>query len=141
MWLEYLRIAQRVLRAHKFRSFLTVLSITIGAVSIVVMSALAQSGLSSLKRGIEEGGGARMMFVERKPPERAENKAASWSKGITMQDRDAIFSSLPHVTGKSMYSSLWRRDVLADSGVNGRIDTVAADAGMIPLYKMKIAQG
>jgi putative ABC transport system permease protein len=141
MWLEYLRIAQKVLRAHKFRSFLTVLSITIGAFSIVVMSSLAESGLNSLKKGIEEVGGARMMFIERKPPERAENKAVSWSKGITIQDRDTLFASLPHVIGKSMYSSLWRRDVLADSGNSGRVDVVAADAGMIPLYKMKLAEG
>jgi putative ABC transport system permease protein len=90
MWIEYLKIAQKVLRTHKFRSFLTVLSITIGAFSIVVMSSLAESGLRSLAKGIEELGGARMMFVERKPPERAELKASSWTKGITLQDRDAI---------------------------------------------------
>jgi putative ABC transport system permease protein len=141
MWIEYLRIAQKVLRAHKFRSFLTVLSITIGAFSIVVMSSLAESGLRTLSKGLEELGGARMMFVERKPPERAESKAVSWSKGLTIQDRDVLFGALPHVSGKSMYSSLWRRDVLADSGLSGRIDVVAADGGMIPLYKMKLGQG
>ena len=45
VWFEYLNIARKVLVAHKFRSLLTVLSITIGAFSIVVMSSLAQSGL------------------------------------------------------------------------------------------------
>lgn len=38
MWIEYLRIALGVLRAHKFRSLLTVASITIGAFSIVLMT-------------------------------------------------------------------------------------------------------
>jgi len=52
MWLEYINIARKVLVAHKFRSLLTVLSITIGAFSIVVMSSLAESGLSSLARGL-----------------------------------------------------------------------------------------
>lgn len=141
MWLEYLRIAQKVLRAHKFRSFLTVLSITIGAFSIVVMSSLAESGLSSLARGIEDLGGARLMFVERKPPERAEKKGVSYTKGITLQDREAVFDALPHLIGNSMYASLWRRDVLADSGLSGRTDIVAADAGMIPMYKMKLDRG
>ena len=37
MWLEYLRIAQKVLRTHKFRSVLTVLSITIGVASVVLI--------------------------------------------------------------------------------------------------------
>jgi putative ABC transport system permease protein len=141
MWLEYLRIAQKVLRAHKFRSFLTVLSITIGAFSIVVMSSLAESGLSSLARGIEDLGGARLMFVEKKPAERAEKKGVSYTKGLTVQDRDTVFASLPHISGKSMYASLWRRDVLADSGITGRTDLVAADGGMISMYKMKLDHG
>src|SRR5579885_792780 len=141
MWIEYLRIAQKVLRAHKFRSFLTVLSITIGAFSIVVMSSLAESGLSSLARGIEDLGGARLMFVERKPPERAEKKGVSYTKGITLQDREVVFDSLPHLTGNSMYASLWMRDVLADSGTSGRTTIVASDAGMIPMYKMKLDRG
>ena len=46
MWFEYLKIAQKVLRAHKFRSALTVLSITVGAFSIVLMTSLAESGRS-----------------------------------------------------------------------------------------------
>ena len=141
MWLEYLRIAARVLRAHKFRSFLTVLSITIGAFSIVVMSSLAESGLSSLKRGIEDIGGSRLLFVDKKPPERAEAKAVSWTRGITLQDRDAIFGALPHLDGKSMYASLWRRDEVADSGVTGRSDLVADDGGMIGMYHMKLERG
>jgi len=57
MWLEYLIIARKVLFAHKFRSLLTVLSITIGAFSIVLMSSLAQSGSTTLFRSIEELGG------------------------------------------------------------------------------------
>jgi putative ABC transport system permease protein len=40
-----------------------------------------------------------------------------------------------------MYAPLWRRDVLGDSGVTNRTDLVAADSGMIPLFKMKLAKG
>ena len=64
MWFEYLIIARKVLYGHKFRSLLTVLSITIGAFSIVLMSSLAQSGLTTLFRGIEELGGGRLLFIE-----------------------------------------------------------------------------
>jgi putative ABC transport system permease protein len=141
MWLEYLRIAQKVLRAHKFRSLLTVLSITIGAFSIVVMSSLAESGLSSLARGLEDLGGGRILWIAGKKPERQEGKGASYGKGITIQDRDVLFSALPYITGRTMYSPLWRRDVAGDSGVTARTDVVASDAGMIALYHMKMARG
>ena len=63
MWLEYIRIATRVLRAHLFRSSLTVLSITLGALSIVLMTSLVKSGLATLMRGIEDMGGARIIMV------------------------------------------------------------------------------
>src|SRR5437870_9768599 len=104
MWLEYLRIAQKVLRTHKFRSILTVLSITIGAFSIVLMSSLAESGLATLSRGIEDLGGGRLVDVGAKNPERAENKRASYADGLTLADRDVLFSALPHVVERSMFS-------------------------------------
>src|SRR2546430_1881550 len=64
MWFEYLRVAQKALRAHKFRSLLTVLSITIGAFSIVLMSSLAESGLATLSKGVE-GRGSRALALGR----------------------------------------------------------------------------
>ena len=94
MWIEYLRIAQKVLRTHKFRSILTVLSITIGAFSIVLMSSLAQSGLTTLMRNIEEIGGARLLFISPKKPLRMERKAESYSSGITLADRDLLYGAL-----------------------------------------------
>ncbi len=141
MFFEYLRIAQKVLRAHKFRSLLTVLSITIGAFSIVVMSSLAESGLTTLAKGIEDLGGARLIDVGMKPPERAEQKANSYSRGITLADRDLIFEAAPHVVERSMYTPLWRKDVAADSGMVGRTDLVAGDGGFLDLFKMRLAKG
>jgi putative ABC transport system permease protein len=117
------------------------LSITIGAFSIVVMSSLAESGLTTLAKGIEDLGGARLIDVQVKPPERAENKQANYSRGMTMADRDIIFASLPHVVERSMYTPLWRKDVVGDSGVVGRTDVVAGDGGMLALFKMRLARG
>ncbi len=141
MWLEYLRIARKVLWAHRFRSLLTVLSVTFGAFSIVLMSSLAESGLATLSKGIEDLGGARLVDVGVKNPERAEGKTASYSRGITVADRDLLFSAVPHVVEKSMFSELWRRDVAGDSGVLTRTDVVAADAGFLDLFRMRLAHG
>src|SRR5260370_40747719 len=101
MWFEYLNIARKVLVAHKFRLLLTVLSITIGAFSIVLMSSLAQSGSTTLFRAIEELGGGRIIMVGPKEVEREEGKASSYTRGITLQDRDVIYDSVPHVVQKT----------------------------------------
>jgi putative ABC transport system permease protein len=141
MWLEYLRIARTVLWAHRFRSTLTVLSVMFGAFSIVLMSSLAESGLSTLARGIEDLGGARLLDIAVKVPERAENKTASYSGGMTVADRDVLFSALPHVADHSMFATLWRKDVSSDAGVLSRSDTVGADAGFLDLFHMRMGEG
>ncbi|HEY7955888.1 MAG: ABC transporter permease [Polyangia bacterium] len=141
MVFEYLRIAQKVLRAHKFRSLLTVLSITIGAFSIVVMSSLAGSGMKTLSNGIEDLGGARLILVVPKKPERAEDKQASYHKGLTIEDRDLLFSSVPRLAGHTMYTTLDRKDAVGDNGTTARTDLVASDADMIDLFHMRMARG
>src|SRR5258706_8281148 len=137
MWLEYLRIAQKVLRAHKFRSLLTVLSITIGAFSIVVMSSLAQSGSTTLFRSIEELGGGRILMIVPKEAEREEAKQASYSRGITVQDRDLLFERLPHIIQRTMFSRIGRKDVVADNGKMWRTDVVAGDGGFVDSMKLE----
>jgi putative ABC transport system permease protein len=61
MW-ETIRLALRTLRANPFRTLLTMLSVTIGTFSIVVMLSLAQSGHKTLSRAIEEIGGMRLVL-------------------------------------------------------------------------------
>jgi len=141
MWLEYLRIARKVLWAHRFRSLLTVLSVTFGAFSIVLMSSLAESGLNTLAKGLEDLGGARLVDVGANKPERAENKMVSYSRGITVEDREVLFQAVPFVVERSMFSELWRRDVAGDSGVFTRTDVVAADGGFLDLFRMRLARG
>ena len=138
---EYLRIAARALAGHKFRSLLTVLSITLGAFAIVLMTSLAESGLQTLMRGIEDLGGSRLIMIESKKPERAEQKAQSYTRGLTIADRDLLKSALPGVEARTLYAPLWRKDILGDSGVLTRTDFVLADGGFFELFKMKIVAG
>ena len=138
---DYLRVATKALIAHPFRSLLTVMSIFIGAFSIVLMTSLAESGLQTLSKGIEDLGGARLIDVAGKPPERAEKKRESYWRGMTAADRDVLFSSLPHVVDRSLFSTVGRRDMVGDSGVTSRTDVVAADAGFLNLFKMRLAKG
>src|SRR5262245_58386010 len=112
LFLEYPRMGWRALKAHKFRSALTVLSITIGAFSIVLMSSLGQSGLVSLCRSIDDLGGGRIVMIVPRAPQRAEGKIASYMHGITFADRDVLWEALPHLEGQSMFANRDRRDVL-----------------------------
>jgi putative ABC transport system permease protein len=141
MWIEYLRIARRALSSHKFRSALTVLSITIGAFSIVLMSSLAQSGSTTLFRSFEELGGGRIIMVGPKEVEREEAKASSYTRGLTIQDRDLLYAAVPHVIERTMFSRLGRKDAIADGGKMIRTDVVAGDGGFFDSMKLQIAKG
>lgn len=142
MHLEYLRIALGVLRARKMRSALTVLSIAVGACSIVVMSSLARSGQATLTAGLEELGGARLIDVSAKPPERAEDKAGSYFEGLTERDRDLIFSAVPHVVDRAMFAVMSpSREASGDGGALHNTDLVASDSGLLSLFHMRVGRG
>ncbi|MDB4968773.1 MAG: Macrolide-specific ABC-type efflux carrier [Myxococcales bacterium] len=141
MWLEYFKIARKVLVAHKFRSLLTVLSITIGAFSIVLMSSLAQSGMATLSADIEELGGGRLLYIWPKPSEREEAKRVSYSRGLTKDDRDALLERLPHVVDRTMFTTLNGRDVLLDDGKLIQTDIVGGDGDFFSALHMQAVRG
>lgn len=138
---EVLRAAASSLLGSRGRSVLTVLSITIGAFAIVLMSSLADSGLRTLERGIEELGGARILFVAQKKPERGEAKQSAYEPGLKLTDRDNVFRDVPHVASVSMFSRMRRADVLSDSGAKASTDLLAVDGGFFAAFNMKVARG
>src|SRR5215207_7597086 len=111
IFLEFLRVGWTVIRAHKFRSALTLLSIAIGTFSIVLMASLASSATATIARGLEELGGARMVMFFPKSPEKAERKRASYSRGLTLDDADALRGRVPHVQYHDVHNHLGRREV------------------------------
>jgi putative ABC transport system permease protein len=70
-----------------------------------------------------------------------ERKAESYTSGITLADRDLLYQALPHVATHSTYTQRNRRDVIGDTGETARADMVAGDAGILDIYKMKLAKG
>jgi putative ABC transport system permease protein len=141
LWFEYLNIARKVLVAHKFRSLLTVLSITIGAFSIVLMSSLAQSGSTTLLHDIQDLGGARLIGIFPHPPEREEGKASSYTHGITVPDRDVLFSSVPHLEGHTMWTRWGNKDIIADNGRMYRARVFAGDGDWFDTNKLEVGDG
>lgn len=138
---ETVRIAVGALGASRGRSVLTVLSITIGAFAIVVMSSLAESGLRTMERGIEELGGARMLLVVQKTPERGEAKQYAYSQGLSLNARDRVFRDLPHVRDLSLFARVGKKEVLAASGARATTDVVATDTQFFDVFRMRVAHG
>jgi putative ABC transport system permease protein len=140
VWLEHLRIAAGVLRAHKVRSLLTVVSITIGAFSIVLMTSLADSGLKTLFVGIEELGGSRLLSVWRKSPDAMEARQLSYTRGLTRQDAEAL-RGIPHLRDVTQLVTLRNKVLHADTGAQVAGDIVAGDGRFFSFFRYRAAQG
>ena len=139
--LAYVRIALRVLRAHKLRSLLTVVSITIGAFSIVLMTSLADGGLQTLIADVEEMGGARLLLVTPDQPDKMKDKAGLSRGYFSDDDRAALMASLPHLKEKTWYAELSEQEVTADNGRTVTADSLASDTGFLQTFGMHIAKG
>ncbi len=139
---ENLRVAARSLWLHRVRSALTVLSVTSGCFAIVFMSSLAQSAFETLRRGVEELGGARIVLIVPKEPERAsEVRARSYPRGLTERDHDLLAARLPHVRDHSLYASLGKKSVRSDSGKELQADLIAADERFLDAFHMAVQWG
>jgi putative ABC transport system permease protein len=134
-------LAARALLAHRFRAALTLLSVFIGALAIVLMSSLAQSGFATIKRSIEEVGGARLILIVPKEPERARAKAKAYRTGLTDDDRERSLAGVPHVLDATRFASLRTHDVTADDGASAQADLVAGDQRFVEALHFRIGQG
>lgn len=137
----YVRIALRVLLAHKLRSSLTVVSITIGAFAIVLMTSLADGGLQTLIADVEEVGGARLLLVAPDEPEKMKDKRNLSPGYFTNDDRAALMAALPHLAEHTWYAELGELEVTGDNGVSRSCDGLASDTGFLSAFGMKIDKG
>jgi putative ABC transport system permease protein len=94
-----------------------------------------------LKRGIEDLGGARIILVFPKMPEKGEAKQFAYGRGMTLAERDRAFEGIPTVAGVSMYSNLGKKEVIAESGARAHPYVVAADARFFGVFNMRLARG
>jgi putative ABC transport system permease protein len=149
IFVEFLRVGWTVIRAHKFRSALTLLSIAIGTFSIVLMASLASSAAATISRGLEDLGGARMIVFFPKRPEKAEKKAASYSRGLTVDDADALRGRIPHVRYFEVHRGMGEREIsdASQQGLAGAppvrksADLLAANPDFFGAFGMNIVAG
>ncbi|HKO93421.1 MAG TPA: ABC transporter permease [Polyangiaceae bacterium] len=135
------RVAAKSLWAHRFRSALSLLSIAIGAFAIVLMSSLAESGFQTLRRGIEELGGARLLLVVPKQPERAKSKAEAYDTRLTRLDHEVVLAGVPYIDQHCRYTTLHDKNVIGDSGLSLKADLVAADSRFFDFFSLPLSAG
>lgn len=141
MLFENLKLSLKSLWAHKMRSFLTVLSITIGVAAIVAMTSLAKSGLATLTRGIEEIGGTRFIWIVPDEPEIAPEKRGSYARRMTMGDRDAIAGAVDSLESIVASKRFYHVNVSASGAAPVRTTLLATEPSYFAAYKMRLARG
>lgn len=139
---EFLRLALRTLRTYRLRSSLTVLAITIATSSIILLVSLAQSGLATLAKGIEEVGGTRFIMLWQDSPKKAANKQGNYQGGLKYSDAQALRSRIPYIeriTG--IYNSEQNVPVRIPGRAEQKTDMVGADRLFLPSFAMKVLHG
>jgi putative ABC transport system permease protein len=141
MLVENLRLSLRQLWAHKLRSFLTVLSITIGAAAIVAMTSLAQSGLATLTRGIEEIGGTRFIWIIPDEPKHAKDKRDHYLRKLTLGDREALGAAIPNLESIVATYKFYNSAVSAPGRPATITTLLATEPSYFSAYKMTLMSG
>jgi putative ABC transport system permease protein len=140
LFFEFLRVGWTVIALHKFRSALTLLSIAIGTFSVVLMSSLAASGTTTLQKGLEDLGGARMVILFPKDPEKAERKRTSYTRGLTLADAEALRGRIPHVLALGMMKRGGHQEVERE-GMGARADLMGVNQDFLAAFTMRLAAG
>ena len=138
---EFLRLSLRQIWAHKLRSFLTVLSITIGAASIVAMTSLAQSGLATLTRGVEDIGGTRFITIFADQPKKAKAKRGNHPHRLSIGDRDALAAALPDLAAIVASINFYSSPVSAVAAPAVITSVLATEPNYFGAYKMRLGYG
>lgn len=113
----------------------------IGTASIIAMSSLAQSGLSTLVRGVEDLGGTRFIMVLSEPPRLAARKADHWLHGLTLGDRDAIRKALPDAEFLLALNHAYHVPVRAAGTEAVSVSVLATDPPYFAAYKLRPGLG
>jgi len=100
---ESLRLAFGTFRAHKLRSFLTILGVLIGVFTIIAVVSVITGLNNSIARDIEALGSNTLYVSKYKPGIVMGNRPASERnrKGITFEDAQAIAESCPAIVAIS----------------------------------------
>ena len=141
MILETALLALRTLRGNAFRTILTMLSVTIGAFSIVVMLSLAQSGQKTLSAEIEQIGGMQMvLWIPSEGETASARDRAVYDRGFTDIDL-ASLKEVPYLKDVASEATYGSEAVWATADNRSTADIVGVGVGVLEILNWKVAQG
>lgn len=141
MLLETALLALRTLRGNLFRTVLTMLSVTIGTFSIVVMLSLAQSGQKTLSQAIEQVGGMRMVIWIPSEGEAASARdKAVYDRGFTDEDLAAL-KQVPYLAAIATEATYGSESIWATADNAEKADVVGVDQGVLEMLGWKTSFG
>jgi putative ABC transport system permease protein len=131
--LETAGLALRTLRGNAFRTLLTMLSVTIGAFSIVVMLSLAESGQKTLSRAIEEIGGMRMvLWIPSEGRQLTERERSIYDRGFTDRDIETL-REIPYVAAVSSESTYGSEEIWETADNRAKADICGVREGLLEI--------
>jgi len=142
---EILRMAFESLRAHKFRSFLTVLGIVIGVAVVIIIASLLTGVRQSIVQMIEEYGTNNIYAFHLSTGIQAGPRDASerQRKPLTEEDGEAIARLAPavEIVAPNLFVA-WRDSTITYKGTNyrrGGVEGVTGD--MASAVNISVSQG
>jgi putative ABC transport system permease protein len=141
MIFETVRLALRTLRNNLFRTMLTMLSVTIGTFSIVVMLSLAESGHETLSQKIEEIGGSRMvLWIPSEDRVLTPGERAMYDRGFTLQDLE-VLRQVPYLAAVASESTYGTEAVWAEADDPIDADIIGMRGGLLSILNWELAEG
>ena len=141
MILETARLALRTLRGNLFRTVLTMVSVTIGAFSIVVMLSLAESGQRTLSAAIEQIGGMKMiLWIPSEGRTTTAREKALYDKGLTDIDLDSL-RSVPRLAQVGSEATYGSEEVWAQADNRKKADIVGVGDGVLEILNWDVSTG
>ncbi len=139
--LETALLALRTLRGNAFRTILTMLSVTIGAFSIVVMLSLAQSGQKTLSAAIEQIGGMRMvLWIPSEGESASARDKARYDRGFTDADLQSL-REVPYLASVASEATYGSEAVWATADNRSTADIVGVGVGVLEILNWKVKHG
>ena len=141
MLAEYVALALDTLRANRLRAALTVLAIALGVGAVIVLTSVAQSGLATMTRGLEELGGARLVMLWAEEPKEAARKQGNYTRGLTRDDIEALRARVPHLERLTAFSRGPRKRWRGPGAAEDETDLLPGDEHFLAAWPMQLAAG
>lgn len=116
-WMEALRLAFDSLRAHRLRSFLTMLGVVFGVGAVIAMLSIGAGAEQQALASISRLGLSNVLVSAKTLPDEALREARRKSPGLTFRDAEAIVDAVPGVIRTAPQVKIEPRRLLCGSEV------------------------